>query len=80
MDMGFASPRLSKMETSYLFFNAPVGPQISLQTSNTRQGAARFPASRYAYHGVQLLQFTNAAVLHSELRGWEPSHYCYRAA
>jgi hypothetical protein len=55
MDMGFTSSRLSKMETNHLRFTAPVGPPISLQTPNARQGAARFPASCHAYHGMQLL-------------------------
>jgi hypothetical protein len=55
MDMGFTSARLSKMETNHLYFSVPVGPPISLQAPNARQGAARFFASYYAYHGVQLL-------------------------
>lgn len=67
------------METSHLWFTTPIGPPISLQAPNARQGAARFSASYYAYHGIQLLYLTNAAELRFQLRGWEPSHYCYRA-
>ncbi len=54
MDMGSTSSRLSKMETSHLCINAPAGPRFSLQAPNARQGDARFPASRYAYRGMQL--------------------------
>ncbi len=55
MDMGFISPRLSKMETGHLCFTAPVGPPIPLQAPDASQGDARYPAPRIAYGGMQLL-------------------------
>lgn len=54
MDVGYTSSRLFKMETNYLYITAPVRPPISLHAPDARQGAARFPAPRYAYHDKQL--------------------------
>jgi hypothetical protein len=53
MDMDHTSSRFSEMETSHLCVTAPVRPPISLQAPDTRQGHARLPTSRYAYHDKQ---------------------------
>jgi hypothetical protein len=79
MEVANAGSRLFEMEANHLCITAPAGPPVSLHAPYAREGAARSPASLYAYHDKQLLWYPTTTVPLYQSRGWEPSHGCYRA-